>query len=282
MDHNLAPIGDYPLDGSSLSSYNKRMKHNFIRLDRKLQAFLAMLCLSIFLISPAHAKPLIGDMSEYHVDIDSTFTGKNLILFGAQNDPGDVLIAVRGPKRNVTIRKKKEAFGGMWINDKSITFVNVPYYYSLNGSRAAAMSGLPTPLYTALEIGKEQITLNTPRPIEASEREEFTQAFFDLQSDKGLYRHFSEPLKFMGDTLFKTLVSFPDTLPRGDYAVDMYLVEDGRLRGVQTLPITVNKVGFDAFIYDMAHNHSVLYALMALGIALSVGWGISQLFSRIV
>ena len=240
-----------------------------------------LLLLATFLLpSASMAKPLIGDMSEYHVNIDSTFTGKNLILFGAQNDPGDILIAVRGPRRNVTIRRKKESFGGIWINDKAVNFLNVPYYYALNGSGTLPES--LTPLYRALEIGQEQLTLNTPRPIENSEREEFTKAFFDLQQQEGLYRQFSEPLKFMGDTLFKTLISFPDTLPRGDYAVDMYLIEDDRLRGVQTLPLTVEKVGFDAFIYDLAHNHSVWYALLALSIALSVGWTISQLFSRII
>lgn len=227
------------------------------------------------------AKPLVGDMSEYHVNIDSTFTGKYIILFGAQNDPGDLLLAVRGPKRNVTVRKKKEIFGGMWVNDKSVTFLNVPYYYSLTGSNTDATE-LLSPLYSALEIGQRHIHLNTPRPVEASEREEFTTAFLELQQEKGLYRQFSEPLKFMDDTLFKTQINFPDTLPRGNYAVDMYLVEDNRLRGVQTLPITVEKVGFDAFIYDLAHNHSVLYALLAIGIALSVGWTISQLFSRII
>ena len=235
----------------------------------------------VWLPSLAQAKPLIGDLSEYHVNINSTFTGKNLILFGAQNDPGDILIAVRGPKRNVTIRRKRETAAGIWINDKAVTFLNVPFYYSLNGS-GTAPTGTPSPLYKALEIGQEQVTLNTPRPIEASEREEFTQAFLNLQQKKGLYRNFTEPLKFMGDTLFKTLITFPDTLPRGDYALDMYLVEDGRLRGVQTLPITVEKVGFDAFIYDLAHNNSILYALLAIGIALSVGWTISQLFSRII
>lgn len=239
----------------------------------------------IFLLSlfagSAIAKPLIGDMSEYHVNIDSTFTGKSIILFGAQNDPGDVLLTVRGPKRNVTVRKKKEAFGGMWINGKSVTFLDVPYYYSLSGNNTDATSLLSS-LHQSLEIGQRHIILNTPRPIEASEREEFTTAFLELQQQKGLYRQFSEPLKYMDDTLFKTQITFPDTLPRGNYAVDMYLIEDNRLRGMQTLPITVEKVGFDAFIYDLAHNNSILYALLAIGIALTVGWTISQLFSRII
>ena len=244
-------------------------------------ALMLLVSLMVWLPFSVQAKPLIGDMSEYHVNIDSTFTGKNLILFGAQNDPGDILIAVRGPKRNVTVRRKKETAAGIWVNDKAIIFLNVPFYYALNGSGESPVLN-SSPLYKALEIGQEQLVLNTPRPIEASERDEFTQAYLNLQKEKGLYRHFSEPLKFMGDTLFKTLITFPDTLPRGDYAVDMYLFEDGRLRGVQTLPITVDKVGFDAFIYDLAHNNSILYALLAIGIALSVGWTISQLFSRII
>jgi uncharacterized protein (TIGR02186 family) len=254
------------------------------RLSRSQFAGIVYLFLSLlasWLPATASAKAIIGDMSEYHVNIDSTFTGKHIILFGAQNTPGDVYVVVRGPERNVTIRKKKKVMGGMWINGKPITFLNVPFYYSISGSRPLPQENLPS-LYPALEIGQNQLVLNTPRPIKTSEREEFTKAFLELQQQKGLYRNFSESLKFMGDTLFKTLITFPDTLPRGDYAVDMYLIEDGRLRGMQTLPVRVNKVGFDAFLYDLAHQHSVLYALLALGIALSVGWVISQLFSRMI
>lgn len=228
------------------------------------------------------AKPLVGDMSEYQVNIDSTFTGKNIILFGAQNDPGEVLIVVRGPKRNVTIRKKREAFGGIWVNGESVEFQDIPFYYSINGlNRFEINDPLPTS-YEAMEIGWNQVNFGGNGEVSPAQREEFKQAFLTLQGQKGLYRHFSEPLKFMGDTLFKTLISFPDTLPRGKYAVDMYLMEDGHLRGVQTLPISVEKSGFDAWVYDMAHHQAPLYALMAITIALSVGWGISQLFSRII
>lgn len=248
-----------------------------------LLLLLLISCIPAFLIpDSATAKPLIGDMSEYNVNIDSTFSGKHIILFGAQNDPGNVYIVVRGPQRNITIRKKKQVMGGMWINGKSLTFLNVPLYYSVTGSAPLNKDQHLSPLYDALEIGEDQLLLATPRPVEKSEREEFTRAFFDLQQQHGLYRQFSDSLKFMDDTLFKTLINFPDTLPKGDYAVDMYLMDDNRLRGVQTLPITVNKVGFDAYLFDMAHHHSVLYALLAIGIALSVGWSISQLFSRIV
>ncbi len=251
-----------------------------ITINQFKYSLIAMVILLLW-FSPLSAKPLIGDMSEYQVDISSTFTGKNIILFGAQNDPGDVVIVARGPKQNAVVRKKKEIFGGMWINDTSVTFLDIPRYYSINGSNSTILNS-PAMLYDALEIGQNQLEFNSAEHISSEQHAEFKAAYIEYQQEKGLFRHFTEPLKFMDDTLFKTLIAFPDTLPRGDYAVDMYLIEDGALRTLQTLPISVNKVGFDAFIYDLAHQHSVLYALMAIAIALSVGWSISQLFSRII
>lgn len=225
------------------------------------------------------AKSIVGDMSEYHVNIDSTFQGKNLVLFGAQNDPGDLHIVVRGPERNVTIRKKEKSPFGIWINKQQSTFERIPYYFSHNSFREFDAG---SPLFQALDIGLDSLSLHVNESLSLKEREEFVGALRDLMKGKGLYRDHQEMLTFMGDTLFKTLVSFPDTLPRGSYAVDVYLIEDGKLRAQQTLPIAVDKVGFDAFLYDLAHDNSMLYALMAIGIALSVGWAISQLFSRIV
>ena len=226
------------------------------------------------------AKPIIADLSDYQISIDSSFTGGDLLLFGARNDPGNIVVVVRGPERNVTIRKKSRQ-AGMWMNTEQATFLNVPYYYALTGT--AEVDRLSdSPVYDLLNLGFEKIDLTSPRPLAPHTRDEFAKAFIQSQLDRGLYRDFKEPMTFMGATLFKTLIEFPDTLPRGDYSAEIYLVDNGVLRAAQTLPIEVKKIGSDAFIYDLAHRMPLLYGILAVLIAIVVGWGISATFGRLL
>jgi uncharacterized protein (TIGR02186 family) len=218
-------------------------------------------------------------MSEYRIAIDSDFSGKRMLLFGARNDPGHLVIVVRGPERDVTIRKKSRVFG-VWVNSQQLTLRDVPSYYAITGSRKLGELG-PSPLYPSLEIGLPSIDLTGYGVDTPQDRQAFVDAFFQLQTENNLYSDFQRPVSFMGSTLFKTALYFPDNLPRGEYAVDIYLLEDGILRSMQTLPLVVDKVGFDAFIYRLAHEHAFLYGLLAIMIAVGAGWLVSYLFSRL-
>lgn len=252
--------------------------------QERLRAFLRCLILaflsSCILVFPAVAKPLIADLSEYQIFIDSGFTGKRLLLFGARNDAGDVLVTVRGPSRNVTVQKKIQV-AGMWLNGAQVKFSNVPYFYAISGTRTLPEL-TPSSLFSVLRIGAENLDFTSATARRnAALVPEFRDAYFAKQQESGLYQHFEQPFTFMGKTLFKTVIPFPDTLPRGDYAVDVYLINNGVIHAMQSLPIAAEKVGFDAFVYDMAHQHAWLYGIIAVLIALGFGWLVSYIFTKV-
>ncbi len=239
--------------------------------------FLTLLVI-LLLPLPLAAKPIVADMSDYQIAISSDFTGKRILIFGARNDPGDVMIVVRGPTRDLTMRRKKQV-AGIWINGAQAHFKNVPYFYAISGTRPVNELP-PSPLYKMLNIGIDSIELYTSGSVGDKSLEEFRQAFFAQQKRQQLYQDFPNPLTFMGATLFKTVISFPDTLPRGDYAVDIYLLRDGAIQSMQSLPIRVEKVGFDAFVFDAAHRYSWLYGIVCVLVAVGFGWLVSFIFAK--
>jgi hypothetical protein len=40
-------------------------------------------------------------------------------------------------------------------------------------------------------------------------------------------------------------------------------------------------VGLERWLYNLAHNQSLIYALMSLSIAIGAGWGASAIFGMI-
>lgn len=240
---------------------------------------ISLLFISIFMLaSPAKANPLIADLSTYTIAIDAGFSGLRLFVFGARNEIGDVVAIIRGPEKKYTVRKK-ERVGGVWINNKYMEFENVPDFYALASSKPLAQIEAG-PLFRQLNIGIDQL-LELPDDIFAQARyPEFAEAFIARKQENTLYKTNNE-ISFMGTTLFKTVIVFPATLPKGEYTAEIYLISDGKLAGMQVMPISVEKTGFDAWIYNAAHDFPILYGLAAIAIALSAGWLAGRIFEWI-
>src|SRR3546814_20295010 len=76
---------------------------------------------------------LVPDVSQRKIDIIYSFTGAELLLFGAILYPGgrlptdraDIIVVLRGPSEPITIRKE-ERLAGIWVNRNSARFETVP------------------------------------------------------------------------------------------------------------------------------------------------------------
>lgn len=228
------------------------------------------LLLALFFALPAGAKPLIADMSNYRIEINSSFTGTSLLLFGTRNETGDVVVVVRGPKNNYMIRKKEQVGGFLWLNRRKQRLYDVPSFYLIASSRPLKEMR-NTDLLRQLGIGLGNITVQG--------KEEFINAFLAHQQIGALYMML-EKISFMDESLFKLVLPFPDNIPRGNYTAEIYLINDGVLTSMQSIPLHVERTGFDAFIFESAQKSGILYGLFAMFMALGIGWGASRIIHK--
>lgn len=237
------------------------------------------LLIALLLAAPASAAPLIADLSNYQITMDSSFNGTRIFVFGTRNDNGDVVVALRGPTKNFVVRKKKEV-GGIWVNADRVKLFNVPDFYAIASSKP--LSELAhNQSFRQLAIGHDHLFKSPYTGIQYSYYQQFTDAFIAHQQQRRLYKLEPATLTFMGETLFKTVIDFPDNIPPGIYNAEIYLLDDNRIVGSHVLPIEVEKVGIDAFLYDYAHQHPFLYGITAVVLALSAGWFAGRLFEKI-
>lgn len=242
----------------------------------KIAQILCELFLLSAAINPAWAKPLSADISTQHIELHASFSGLDVLLFGARNESGDVVVVIRGPKRNITLRQK-ERIAGMWIYTRKAKYDALPQYLSVASTRPLEQ----------LHAGSllKSLNITTDATIKASEanstsQNDFNAALRALKEKKHLYSAELIPVSFFGETLFKTRIHFPDNMPRGRYVAEIYLIEDGELIAAQTLPIIAIKTGFEAWVYDTAHKSPFEYGLLCVGIALLSGWLAHRIFRK--
>ncbi len=235
----------------------------------------------------AQAKPLVSDISSHSITIHTAFEGTELMLFGARGESGDIVVVVRGPEFKTTVRRKEKVWG-MWINREKEKFYHVPGFYALASSRP--FEEISKSIYfRALGIGYEDAIRPYFPPLtdkvldidKESREREFAHALLRFLRTESLYSRTPGTVQFMGETLFKTTIPFPDNMPRGVYTAEVYLFSEGELIGMQSTPIQVKKSGFDAFVYEAAQERGYIYGMIAIALALLFGWSASVLFQRI-
>ena len=97
-----------------------------------------LIAISVLLASSAPAQAdatLVSDISSHRIGITSSYTGTELLLFGALGEGGgDVVIVVRGPDQDLTVRRKGRV-GGVWLNTDAVSFRGVPGFYAIAANR---------------------------------------------------------------------------------------------------------------------------------------------------
>jgi uncharacterized protein (TIGR02186 family) len=239
--------------------------------------FLIPLIIFILQISNASSSPIISGISANEVDIDTKFSGAEVLLFGAKGVAGNIIVTIRGPKKNYLVNKK-DKFLGVWYNKDRLKFKDAYSYYAFFSSNSD--KEVDKNLLSQLEIGKEQIQFNISGDKEISESE-FKVEFIDKLEKKNLYVSHPDSIEFLNETLFKVMLKFPKNISHGVYVVDIYLVDGENLIAFQSIPISVNQVGISSQINQFAYNNAVLYGIFAILIAVVAGFLANFIFVRL-
>jgi uncharacterized protein (TIGR02186 family) len=227
----------------------------------------------------AHAGPLISGISTNEINVDTEFKGAQILLFGAKNDAGNVVITVRGPRKNFIISKKENLLG-VWFNGERINFKNSYGFYSLFSTYDDGE--MIQQDLNEYELGKNNIQFEIQNNLSPSKINEFRFQLIDLLEQKKFYSASTKPIEFLDETLFKLIIDFPKNILLGTYVIEIYLINNGSVLSFQSIPVYVNQVGVSAKISNFALEQSVLYGLIAVFLAILVGFTTNYLFARFI
>ncbi|MBW7852298.1 MAG: TIGR02186 family protein [Rhodospirillales bacterium] len=238
----------------------------------------ALLAALAAVILPAKAQePLVADLSKHLVAITTGFAGTDVLLFGAVDEPGDVVVVVRGPARAEIVRRKERA-GGIWVNTGSATVENAPMFYGLAATRPLDEIASPAVL-DRHQIGFRHLDLRIVSEDQVS-KSDYRDALIRLKKRRSLYSDVVLPINFLGQRLFRTEMHFPSNVPVGTYSVEVYLFKNGEVVSAQTTPLIISKIGVGAEVFDFAHQQGPIYGIIAIILAVSAGWLAATAFRK--
>lgn len=247
---------------------------------------LALLAAAPFLLGAADPV-LVPDVSERAIEIRYSFTGAELLLFGAILYPGgrtpadaaDIAVVVKGPQAPIQIREKQK-IAGIWINAASERFRSAPSFYAIASSRP--LNDLVDERMAAIyELGLENMQLSPGAGATTAEARRFEAGLIDLRRRTGLYAEHPRGVEIREGVLYRARIDLPARVPVGEYTAETYLISKGRVLAVASRTIRIEKSGFERFVTIAAERWSFLYGACAVALSLLFGWGASLLFRRL-
>ena len=246
-----------------------------------IQNILLIIILSLNSFSVVAKDNLVTDLSESTVEISSTFSGADILLFGAydgqKND--DIIVVVSGQNGNIKVDRKEKKFG-IWMITESMKFTNIPKYYYIASNRKIKDITNTTEIkkrkldFNSFELKNDKIDYNNldKKWYEALKRNMKKKQFWKIEENS---------IKLNKNTLFRKTLSLPSNVSTGMYNVKILHYRKGNLISQEESKIKIDKTGISANIYNFAQNFSAIYGIIAVIIALFFGWLTNFIFRRI-
>lgn len=235
----------------------------------------------------AQAKPvLVPDISSRSIEIRYSFTGAELLLFGAilyprgraPSRPADIIVVLKGPVQPIRVREKQK-IAYIWMNADSNRFRSAPSYYAVASSRP--IKDLVDERTAAIyELGVQNLQLSPGGGALPDKERRFEAGLIDLRRRQGLYFEDPRGVEISSGVLYRASISIPSQVPVGTYTAETFLVDRGRVLAAATREIQIDKSGFERFVALAARRHEFLYGLVSVLLSLGLGWAAAAAFKR--
>ena len=247
----------------------------------------AALLLGLAPLLIAQSQPrLVPDISARSIEIRYSFTGAQLLLFGAVLYPGgrtprkpaNVIVVLKGPVEPILVREKQK-IAGIWMNADSNRFRSAPSFYAV-ASSAPVRQLVDERTAAIYELGLQDLQLSPGGGALPDKERRFEAGLLDLRKRQGLYAEHPHGVEISEGVLYRARISIPSQVPVGTYTAETFLVDNGKVIAAATREIEIGKSGFERWVALTSRRHAFLYGLVCVFISLGLGWAAAAAFRR--
>ncbi|CAN5381520.1 TIGR02186 family protein [soil metagenome] len=248
---------------------------------------IALLLPVALLLGAAKAPMLVPDVSQREIVIQYSFTGAELLLFGAivypdgrpPDERADIVVVLKGPDQSIVMREKQKV-AGIWVNADSARFRSAPSFYAMASSRPIDKI-VDDRTAAIFELGVDKLQLSPASLNASADIERFQKGLVDLRRRNGLFVERQGNVEITDGVLYRARLPLSARVIVGDYTAETFLVQDGRVVAAAVRDITIRKSGFERSIAQAAQNWSFFYGLVAIAMAVGMGWAAGAIAKRL-
>lgn len=255
-----------------------------------------LLCVLAALISSGVSLAASGDptlqLARTTLQITTFYNGTTLKASGTLPADTDVLLHVIGAKKDVALKVKGKVAGLLWMNKTDVELENAPSVYMVYTPEKVGKDLLLSQLegdaralvkdVAMLGIGYKALVKDIAIKPETADKKFVFGEYVKLMEHAGVYGVHNGTVEYGaakgGKKAFTVTLTIPPKMNAGKYLIEAITIKDGKAVGRASEEITIELSGLPKIIASLAYEHSLLFGIMAVAIAVATGLLIGVLF----
>ncbi len=187
-------------------------------------------------------------LDTYNIEINSSFLGKEIMLFGQKNENRDIIIIFEGNKQEANLDTKVKK-GLFWVNtSKSLS--DIPSFFGIFTTPKKSLNEI----FLIPKITEKHILISN-----------FSEGLFQIRKAlkaKGLY--YEEQLEESEGNLFYKKFEIPDNISEGDIKIYFYEIFDGEILSSNEKNLSIEKKGLTSNLENLLTEQSFFYVFILI------------------
>jgi hypothetical protein len=214
-----------------------------------------------------------------YVEIGTFYSGQDIKVCGSVLQDQDVIVEVKGPDER-SIFKIKGRVGPFWMNREKVELEHAPFLYIMVLPKGKKWKDNLSSFGVGIGELKQRLIIrgNTLSYDTVFDR------FVQLKKSEHLYEKQDGGVVYSneknGRKYFETKFRFPPSAIPGEYHIVATLVSDGKVEERTSKSFRAEEVGFIKRVHELAFHRALVYGILCVVVALSVGALMGLFFRR--
>jgi uncharacterized protein (TIGR02186 family) len=198
--------------------------------------------------------------------IGTTYNGVKINIKGEISKNEELIIKVIGHKRDTHFKKKGKIWGILWMNIDDVVFTDLPSLYLVY------TGDIPESMIK--KMGFASLRKEIKITSSFNDKNFLFNELIKLKRKEGLYCVRKDAIKYKkldSKKEFDCSVFLPAKLLPGTYQIKFIAIKNGKIAENITLPLQARLEGLPKLISYLAFQHSTIYGIMAVLIAIIAG-----------
>ncbi len=208
--------------------------------------------------------------------IGAQYNGKKLYVHGELKKDEDAIVQILGSEEESHFKQKGKVWGIFWMTVAHLNFKHSPSVFLVYAPPSLSNS------IKKLGLGYETLFSKIKIEPTPKNKKQILKEFLKLKEKDKLYAINKDGVKYSykGDIKnFQAIIYLPPKIPPGKYRIKVYKIDPNKqITGIEEDSFQIKLTGFPKFISDMAFNHSLIYGILAVIIAVFAGLLMGFLF----
>lgn len=204
------------------------------------------------------------------IPIGTNFNGADLTITGKVPEGTSAVIRLLGEPRDEFFKQKGKALGVLWMNLKTVELKQVPDVFLMGTDSETNVNWEHSDLgFLSIKGDTEESIFD--EFIKLMERDDF----YNVQKGTVAYEQPVDGMKPFSATL-----KIPSAMHKGVYEVEVIAIKDGKVIEKASEELHTKLTGLPAMLSAFAFDHSLMYGIAAVIIAILAGLIMSMIFKE--